>query len=785
MVNPKIKPALTIVALCMILLNSSCSYTKSFFGGAGTTPRKTVVIPEGAPLPSFVGIFSEDQQVSKTTLGIWRKNLTDTFGEIRGKKKDYLSKREIQTLVRKGFVKLSDNPEVSVKKATAVLELLGFKEGVSANDVQSLFDWLEKNHAQASIFYKTFMASDTSNASLNSKNLMLLIQFFGSFIELGGSESMSASKMNSLLQPWIPENMVHVKIALESGVELAISFFSSFCGDRVEPNLWNGKKIGVCLRDMTTHFKDTEPVFDFIFNQLNPITDREKLYQANLVLVPTMKSWMEGHHHPSFPVARISNLSTKLEIPPPYNFFKLTEWLPKLNPASTTTTFSPLFFIDLSQMIHQWVETLQTATKDMKCNLEDWRKCKFNGSYSTVDELYNDEYATMVREKNLDLVNQLSLYDSVATLLMNALDTDHDGLLVEGTKDLIMVATRLIDSNAFSFNIVARLMEKPIGNTNIEDDLKNYIKQGLGEVVALAADLIPDRGNNKRNLFNKLTAQISSKKNEFPNSIDHLGITTFMYTYNLVSTLRDDYLTHYDLPQEPGNNTTYIQRKKIVESMPRMLFDHFPRIYNECLEWGFERTCGVIFTDVLSDPDKGKDTLEPNDIDTMTITAIMLESMMNRCDRNKNDMLDSNILDGFDEKHCAITVSEALITRLMSANIVKKNSKATLLMNLINKLAIARWAGKVAITKGTFKGIVFSALPPVSLFSGKASLGSVMSLAAEVMNTDKVVAIEDNTVPKEISVGDEVIFHNNLTLHFLPSIGQATRTSEAATALSR
>jgi hypothetical protein len=762
------------LVLLALLLNG-CGFVKQIWGEA--PPARKTVVMQGEALPSFENIFGDNRALADTTLILWKQNIVNSFNQIEGKKKDFLSADEAALLVRTGFVKLSSDTELSVKRARAILTLLGFKDGISLNDVQSLFTWLDQNREQTKTFYRMFIAENLTNDAWQSKDLVSLLQLFGSLIELGGDESMTPKQMANLIEPWVPENFTHARDSLESGLEFGVSFFASFCGDRVDSVNWNGKKIGICIRQAVDHFTATAPVFDFIFGNLNPFKSGRELKAANDALVSSMRSWLKDHHHPLFQTIRVSNLAKQLSIPPPYQFFQLTEWLPKLNSESTAEAFSPTFFIDLAQMVETWVGTFQRVTAKERCAAEEWRTCEFSGDYAPVDELYNAEYATLIRSKNLNFVDQIAFYDSVSSFLMAKLDTDQDGYLSNNIKDLIGIAIRLMDSNAFAYNVVQRIQEKPIDPSSTEESLKSIKRQGLAELAAFASDLIPSRSVDKRSFIKKMRSQIYAKEKNLGYSLDQLGLTAFLYVYDIIGSLRSDYLANYDLPTTKEGSVVRVKRKKVIEALPRILYDHFPRIYNECTQWGFERTCGVVFSEVLPSPGPGLDTIETYEMDVITLTSVLLESMMNRCDRNHDDFLSSNIFDGFDEKHCMINVSQALAQRLMNANIVEQDDKADLLMMLVRRVPFVRWVGKVALSRGSIQGIGVRVLPPFSLFSGSASLGSVMSLAAEFMNADKVKAIEGGVVGPSKNPGDELLYSNQITLGFLPSTEPAFRKS--------
>jgi hypothetical protein len=257
--------------------------------------------------------------------------------------------------------------------------------------------------------------------------------------------------------------------------------------------------------------------------------------------------------------------------------------------------------------------------------------------------------------------------------------------------------------------------------------------------------------------------------------MDRIGLTAFIYLFDLVGSLNSDYLLRYDLPVKSEGTLRFVNRRKIIESFPKILFDHFPRLYNECVAWGFERTCGVVFDEILPNSLPGRDDLETYELDVITLSAVLIESMMNRCDRNSDDSLSGSPIDGYDEKTCMITVSTALAKRLMRAGFVDQDHQTEFLMKLTNHFFIAKWAAKAALARGTAKGIAWFALPAANWLTGPASLGSVMSVAAELMDPAKVKAVETGTDGPVDSFGDELLYHNRLTDYHLPRLKEAPR----------
>jgi hypothetical protein len=778
MVNSNMIRIIGVVAISAQL--AGCSMIRSIWGEKAP-PRKTVKV-ESQKLPEITDIFNNDEDVAQKTLDQYKKSILDSFDQIKGKEKDRLSMEEIESLARAGLAKLSEKQETNIKRIRSVLTLLGFKDGISRAEVVKLLTWVEDNRIQGKAFYDILIKND-DDLKLDSKNLIKLIQFTGSLVALGGDSSMDVQQVSNLILPWIPEHYVHASKALPSGIDLMIAVFGSLCGDRIVENQWNPKRNGECLLSLTDHFKSTAPVFDLIFDRLNPMLERKQLKIANDTLLEKVESWMKDHHHPPFLTQKVATFAEQLEIPSPYQFFQLTEWIPKLNAESTAKSFNPLFFTDIARLLQNWVNTFLevTASTEEKdgCAFIDWKKCEFQGEYDTADKLFNDEYATLVRHINLDFIYKISFYDSVSDYLIKGLDQDEDGLLMDDIKDLITIVVRVLDSNAFAQNVILRIQEKPVEMINTEKSIQTLRRQGLGEVAALAADLIPVRGGSKRSLIRKLTAQVYDSDKHVGFALDRLGLTTFIYVFDLIGNLRSQFLRDYNFQSETVGTTTWIKRRKIMELLPRILHDHFPRIYNECLNWGFERTCGVVFSEILPSPAEGKDTLEPSDIDTITLTSILLESMMNRCDRNQDDKLSTNILDGYDEKSCIMTVSKTLVNRLMNANIMK-NERSTRTLLKAMQFPFVKPVGKVALERGTMKRIGFRVIPVVSWVSGPAYLGGVMSLAAEFMDDEKVMVIIYGEEGPVKDPGDELIYLDRLTNQHLPSKDWAPRTSAAA-----
>ncbi len=767
---------LALFCMALMLGLSGCGWAYHYWNESAP-PKKTVTVV-GDPLPSFIHVFDGDEATSKSTLAQWKTSTLTSFGQIKGNEKDFLSEFEIETLIRLQLIHLGPDLQDSVSKLHSLIRLLGFKDGVSKTNVTQLFDWVEANRAKLRTFYQVVMSHPTT-LSFTSSQLIELTELASSLFKLNGDESYSAPEMSQLIGPWIPETLPHLKASVPSGVNLTLSFLASLCGDRIDSKKWNGKKIGVCFEQMVEHFKPLAPEFDFIAGALDPLQQRAELIQSNDQLVPLVTAWLKDHHHPPFSLVRISDLANDLHIQKPYNFFKLTEWLPKLNPKNTTALFAPEFVIDLANLINHWVGKLIQVTEKQVCTQKKWGDCLFTGNYDTLSQIYNEEYGTQVRIKNLNLVSRMAFFEAIVQEVFDALDPDHTGYLGVQIKDLITVAIRAVDSHSFLDNTLRRIQELPVYDSNVEEDLAKIEKFGLSEVAALAGSIIP-QVSDYRTGWQKLASNFTNHDKSIPYTIEPLGLTSVLYVYDMISELRNDYLTRYHFPlRVTSPNDAFIKRITIVKAIPQILFDHFPRIYNACLDFGFEESCGAVFTQVLPNSDPGQDDIQPYQMDMMTLTAILAESIMTRCDRNQDDLIRSNILDGNDEKTCVLKIAQALVTRLMDAGIMDKNEKIKNLVNLVTGTKFLRYVGKQALGEGSFAHALEHVLTPLRFKSHPGTLGTILGLTADAMDSDKIKAIKNGTLHEEqnAGIGDDLVYLRRMSQTYLPK-GRALRTTE-------
>jgi hypothetical protein len=114
----------------------------------------------------------------------------------------------------------------------------------------------------------------------------------------------------------------------------------------------------------------------------------------------------------------------------------------------------------------------------------------------------------------------------------------------------------------------------------------------------------------------------------------------------------------------------------------------------------------------------------------------------------------------------------------MNANFIDDDQTAKFLMYLTKHFFVAKWVTKAAISRGTLGNMGWFAIPGTHFFTGSASLGSVLSVAAEIMDPKKVEDLNSGIEGKVDGPGDELIYLNRYTDFYLPTTEKAPREAQ-------
>ena len=315
---------------------------------------------------------------------------------------------------------------------------------------------------------------------------------------------------------------------------------------------------------------------------------------------------------------------------------------------------------------------------------------------------------------------------------------------------LIRLGIQLLDTATFLENILAQLRELPVDESSAERSLEPHPVGALATLLRIGSEILPER---KAPVF----------------AIDTAGLAAWFEVYDELRSLNPRALLDCGVAFRESPRGKFLKRRTVMECLPRMIKEGFPRTYQECVGRGFERTCGVVFDEILPNPDPGSIELELHDADIIPFAGLLFERIYRHCDSDKSGTLDAG---GFrtSEKRCVVDLGVRIAEALMEAGFVKSSGKARRLLGWIRRPVPASRIAESALARGTLEGIpwyrqigsVFERMP--------ASPGSVLSLLAEIMNADKTRAIEaDQTGPVD-SPGTELLYHREMSRRFLPPL---------------
>jgi hypothetical protein len=274
-------------------------------------------------------------------------------------------------------------------------------------------------------------------------------------------------------------------------------------------------------------------------------------------------------------------------------------------------------------------------------------------------------------------------------------------------------------------------------------------------VVLIGSDILPMRSYKERGFIKGLAANVL---NLFPAgsvTMDQISLTAIFNMLDSFAKLRDSYLgvgntpfpttsivqTKYDAEKQE----VFVRRQDVIERLPSILQQEFPRTYASCMEFGFERSCGIFLAEILPKTgDDGSDWITASNLDLITLTASGIESLVDSCDKNADSRLSWNLFDGKDELDCAFSSASDITRRLMESKIIRMDGLgkdiAKFVMRIIDSNFLTRPFGKVALMEGTKRHVLLA--PLLMLKYRSASIGSIYAFAAEMADGDGVKKYE-------------------------------------------
>ena len=709
-----------LFSLVIVQSISSCAFIKSIW--TARAPLPALVRVASSPAPDFSDIFNSDDRVASAAMNHWQHLIPDLFRKIEGHTQNALSFREIRILLESGVIKFGPNPKIAADRMIALLEFLGFRKQVTAEGVSTILAWLAEHQKEARSAWMIWKAHHFEGGSLNANDYFKIIDFVGSVLELEGSEPASARTLARWLDPWIPEERSHLHAGLKSGSELLISLSASFCGNPVDPSVWSGKKTGKCLHQFVEKFRNSAPVIDLLLGKLNPSGHSQELRAAVTHLSKSAHSWFKNH--PGLPTDRILRFGLELSLTPLKDPSLLFSWAQAIDSRSTADALSPEILSALSDILSntlsELISEIEAHPLPLICAAPIWTDCEFPGPNHVLDQFFDSNIHPTPHERSVGHLLKTILYQQIANWLIESKNPEEKVQIRENNAErMTLVIPQIFDFGNYLKNIFARIEEGPIETGSLLESIEAYPFSGLVNLVQVASEFIPDRNHS-----------LPSSRPGL--DLDEIGLAGLFYSYDQIRSMNPDTFKSLGLTLRPEGTNDYVKRKEVMIALPALLEHDFPRIYQACLDYGFSRTCDIVFDELIPDPKPGSDELEVRDLDIIPLAGIIFERLYHFCDLNHDGKLTSNRL--MNEKKCFVDYGTRIAQGLMNAGFVKSEPKVRRLIKLTQSLFAVSWMAQVAITRGTLRGFRVIKRP--------ATIGSIFSLLAEIMNPGKVAAVD-------------------------------------------
>lgn len=765
--------------LFLTLLLTGCS-TKQWWG---ETPRPSI-LKESEMSVSGCGkperILAAPEREAQVTFDCWVDQLDRIWTQVQGKGQNSLTDGEIATLVRSKIIRTSGDPQAAIRRLVAIKSMLGFPGPLHKSKADQWVLWARKNLLLARQLYRKFLLG---GEAILERDLYDGINLISEFLDLSGWTMESSEFARNLIAVFDIQDR-EIRSAMLPGIEIAINLINMTCPVPAIKDFWDGRGISACLGQMITQFKVGGPWFEFLLNSTNELSSRSDLaIRTSLqALDQRLSTWFNNPSLSPLLPARWIEFSRRLGANPPENLLNALRIIRRYNNRSNEEAIYPEAMIKIFHLVRRTQEDLLDgihhyiqATIDGHCSnspITYWTDCVLRDYERLAESSPAIKIAWRVKNLNygqatspLDgrAFSRITLFHQLASEVIALFHNDcppdddtndkcHPDFITTDPGDpndklveLITVGVSTVQIiESFLDNIQSRLHHFPTRQPR-NPISAHWEKAGLARLVAATNDILVKRTQEERNL---LTHVISLIKPPTPSSlsIDRLAVTAIMTAIDSLASYREKFISLIpptNLTRAPDTTEILVQRTAALHVLPEYLEGVFPRTSRSCTQFGFKKSCGIALDEILPrSSEAGTDRLFAGDLDVITLVGMMIEGLVDSCDRDGDALLSWNILNGDSELDCAYERAQGILKNLVAAGIIpmsrRDHFQTDAILFLLNTNPITRLAGKVAIARGTTDSLI--ANPFIAPFYQNASIGSLYGLISDITNQHRARA---------------------------------------------
>lgn len=746
-----------VTVIAILAFQVSC--TKNHWFGNKSAPLRVLTQSSqdaSGLCKSFLSIFQDQDWQSYQTLECLVTKVEGIWDKIDGKQKNELSNSELQILIRKGLVNLGDTAEKTYAKLNAIRMLLGLSpEAFKKDEIEKWISWWRENRSLLRDEYQKL--SDRSEFVRYEdllKSSKVIASFFSHAHWLLSSEELALQ----ILILTEPEDR-YVAKSVAPVFKTIADLLGVTCPNMPNSGNWDAEIISSCLPKVFEHFKSAAYWIEYVLNPSLVDPDPTKSKEALRELTFTASQWFqEPSLHPLH--TRIwLDLASSVGVQPPDDILQALSVIRRLGTRITEELIYPEGVVHILDTIRRFQDKLmeglhvfvkaQRLDHCQNMNPQTWKDCilrtdepeiKSSPAYQLAKQVHNLHYGQKVNPLNGKEFLKTTFFQSLVEEIFTAFDDDGDGFISAETSDgnnelfnIIYFVSQFWDLlHRFYANILQKIDGKPLDESPPLRTFEGINLYGMSKLVALISEMLVTRTPEQRNEIERL---VSNLTNVIPGStlvLDRPSTLAALLFVDSLSEYRQAFLSGSGLEVSFDDKKNPVVKKAALKTaIPVILAQHFPRTFESCLSFGFQKSCKLLFDRVMPFEKQGS-FIAVSDFDLITTIAVGAEGLIDACDENNDGKLTWKLFDGADELDCGFTKLKDTILRLMESKVIRPKNQDLIRATLetLNSFFLFRKVGKISMVRGSKAGVLYL---PVFFLYDSATLGSLYSLFADLI----------------------------------------------------
>lgn len=654
------------------------------------------------------------------------------------------------------------------EKLYPIANFLDFSSGNLNLKLNQRLQWLQQNINW--LFRLKSKINQGSKLFENYNDISIFLNSISQFTQQL-TWSKSSLQLKALVQKIVPLNS-HFKKNLVPTLNVLLDTFKAVCPTSSKDKFFTPQQLSSCLDKLNPLLCKAKEWIDYSLKETPPFLNRSQISSIQLsleILKINLRQWFSHENLSGIHVPLWIEFSKSIGAPPPTDFINDLKFFRMFGPNSNENFIHPNVFKHIVKLIYQHQNVKLQTINDYKravisgeCKNTDatnWEECILTTAFSldlkhpihsTLAKISDQKYGTSSHPFNGKQFQTTHYFYIIANEIIRLFDKNNDGLIrikSDDKKDEIISLLKIGVQATQSFSIFVENIKRRINNLPIIKpvpifSLNNYNLKGIARLISIAGtDILVNRTPRERNVLKKLLDNLISISPKNSIYLDNLAITAIIVFIDSLSSYQDTfkkYIGEDKLLLKKGR--IIINKIDVINAISLTLNNDFPRTLKWCQHFGYQQSCEIFYRELLEIDDNKEQFIYLEDLDLMTIIATSLEGILDTCDKSLNEKLSFSLINGNDELSCTTKLFINITQRLIQSKIIDDQSAPSQkLLNFLKFNELTRVFGKVALIKGTLKGVIWGPIRiPLYLLKGKkANLGSITSLLSDIINPEK------------------------------------------------